>query len=159
MQRRTLLRALAAGGGLPFAAWSSAAPEAASAGASTGAANRPTPWRDVLDTPAVPSPLAARSLLTGLARAGARVVAVGQRGHVLFSDDAGKSWNQADVPVSSDLVAVSFPNPDAGWIVGHDGVVLHSTDAGRSWTRQLDGRSVGELPPPARRREKIPCAA
>ena len=46
--------------------------------------------------------------LTGLARAGKRVVAVGQRGHVLLSDDAGKTWQQADVPVSADLVAVSL---------------------------------------------------
>ena len=81
-------------------------------------------------------------LLTGLARAGKRVVAVGQRGHVLLSDDAGKSWQQADVPVSADLVAVSFANAEAGWAVGHDGVVLHSADAGRTWTRQLDGRDA-----------------
>jgi len=39
---------------------------------------------------------------------GQRVVAVGQRGHVLFSDDTGKSWQQAEVPVSADLVAATF---------------------------------------------------
>jgi photosystem II stability/assembly factor-like uncharacterized protein len=72
-------------------------------------------------------------------------VAVGQRGHVLTSDDAGQHWQQADVPVSSDLVAVSFPTPQAGWAVGHDGVVLHSADAGRTWQRQLDGRGLGEV--------------
>jgi photosystem II stability/assembly factor-like uncharacterized protein len=97
-------------------------------------------WLDVLDSPALKSPLAARSLLNGLALAGQRVVAVGQRGHILYSDDAGKSWQQADLPVSSDLVAVHFPTPQAGWAVGHDGVVLHSADAGRSWKLQRDGR-------------------
>jgi hypothetical protein len=85
MQRRTLLKALAAGGVLPLAA-------GAAAPAASG------PWRDVLDTPAQRSPLAPNAILTGLARAGKRVVAVGQRGHVLLSDDAGKSWQQADVP-------------------------------------------------------------
>ncbi|MBL8319904.1 MAG: glycosyl hydrolase [Burkholderiaceae bacterium] len=105
----------------------------------------PSPWRDVLDTPAQKSALASRALLTGLARACQRLVAVGQRGHVLLSDDAGKSWQQADVPVSADLVAVQFPTPTAGWAVGHDGVVLHSADAGKTWTRQLDGRSLGEV--------------
>src|SRR4029453_7009044 len=95
--------------------------------------------RDVLDTPAIKTPLAARALLNGLARARERIIAGGQRGHVLFSDDGGKSWQQAAVPVSSDLVAVSFPNATTGWAVGHDGVVLRSTDAGTSWTRQLDG--------------------
>ena len=101
-------------------------------------------WRDVLDTPSARSPLASHGLLNGLARAGQRIVAVGQRGHVLYSDDAGKVWQQADVPVSSDLVAVSFPDATHGWAVGHDGVVLNSADAGRSWTRQLDGRAVGK---------------
>jgi photosystem II stability/assembly factor-like uncharacterized protein len=97
-------------------------------------------FRDVLDTPAVKSPLAAQGMLLGLAQAGKRLVAVGQRGHVVLSDDNGKTWQQADVPVSSDLVAVHFPTAQRGWAVGHDGVVLHTADGGRSWTRQRDGR-------------------
>ena len=83
-------------------------------------------------------------LLNGVARAGKRVVAVGQRGHIVYSDDGGRSWTQAKVPVSSDLVAVSFPTPTHGWAAGHDGVVLHSSDAGATWARQLDGRSAGQ---------------
>ena len=124
MQFRKIMLSLAAGIAL--------------AGMAAGGA--PAGWLDVLDAPALKSPLAARGLLNGLASAGQRVVAVGQRGHILYSDDAGKSWQQADVPVSSDLVAVHFPTPQAGWAVGHDGVVLHSADAGRSWKLQRDGR-------------------
>lgn len=100
---------------------------------------------DVLDTPSLHSELAANGMLTGLAHAGERLVAVGQRGHILFSDDAGQHWQQAQVPVSSDLVAVHFPTPSQGWAVGHDGVILHSTDAGVSWERQLDARQIGAL--------------
>jgi photosystem II stability/assembly factor-like uncharacterized protein len=100
---------------------------------------------DVLDVPAARSALAPRTLLNGLARAGDRVVAVGQRGHVVYSDDAGANWQQADVPVSSDLVAVSFPSPSVGWAVGHDGVILHTNNSGATWSRQLDGRRAGEL--------------
>lgn len=100
-------------------------------------------FADVLDTPAQSSVLAAQGMLTGLAKAGERLVVVGQRGHILYSDDAGQGWTQAAVPVSSDLVAVHFPTPSQGWAVGHDGVVLHSSDAGATWTRQLDGRQVG----------------
>ena len=100
--------------------------------------------RDVLDTPAATSAFARMGVLNGLARAGNRIVAVGQRGHVLYSDDAGRTWVQAKVPVSSDLVAVTFPTPSHGWAVGHDGVVLHSADAGATWSRQLDGRSAGQ---------------
>ncbi len=97
---------------------------------------------DVLDTPAAASALAQRALINGLAPAGSRIVAVGQRGHILYSDDQGRKWTQATVPVSSDLVAVHFPTPRMGWAVGHDGVVLHSVDAGASWTRQLDARKL-----------------
>ena len=101
-------------------------------------------YQDVLDVPATTSALAPASLLNGLARAGKRVVAVGQRGHVVYSDDVGRTWVQAKVPVSSDLVAVTFPTPSQGWAVGHDGVVLHSADASATWTRQLDGRKAGQ---------------
>jgi photosystem II stability/assembly factor-like uncharacterized protein len=132
MQRRAFLKALGAMGALPLAA---------RAADSTGR----LPWRDVLDTPAMRSPLASGSVLLGLARAASRVIAVGQRGHVLFSDDAGAKWTQAEVPVSSDLVAVSAPTPAAAWAVGHDGVILHSTDAGGRWVRQLDGRALGDV--------------
>ncbi|CAG4883660.1 Glycosyl hydrolase [Georgfuchsia toluolica] len=102
-------------------------------------------FRDVLDTPASLSPLAAHSLLNGLAKAGDRIVAIGQRGHIVYSDDAGSTWKQAKVPVSSDLLAVSFPTPKLGWVVGHDGVILHSADAGLTWTLQLDGRRIGDM--------------
>ena len=41
---------------------------------------------------------ATHGLLLGLARAGARLVAVGNDGHVLLSDDEGKSWRLAKTP-------------------------------------------------------------
>ncbi|MBM7060460.1 glycosyl hydrolase [Pseudomonas sp. UL073] len=100
---------------------------------------------DVLDLPAKPSALAQRSPLLDLARAGQRLVAVGQRGHILYSDGGGQAWQQAVVPVSSDLTAVHFPSAQQGWAVGNDGVVLHSSDAGATWTKQLDGRQIGAL--------------
>ncbi|QNK01381.1 WD40/YVTN/BNR-like repeat-containing protein [Dyella telluris] len=102
-------------------------------------------FADVLDAPADMSPLASRGLLNGVAIAGNRMVAVGQRGHIVYSDDHGASWQQARVPVSSDLVAVSFPTPQLGWAVGHDGIVLHTTNAGANWSVQMDGRGSGPL--------------
>lgn len=99
-------------------------------------------FADPLDTPALVSQLAPRSLINGIAQAGTRIVAVGQRGHILLSDDQGQHWRQAAVPLSVDLLAVHFPSPQQGWVVGHDGVVLHSGDGGNSWQRQLDGRSA-----------------
>ncbi|NBA96898.1 YCF48-related protein [Pseudomonas sp. R5(2019)] len=104
-----------------------------------------TSYVDVLELPAKPSPLAVHSPLVGIARAGERLVTVGQRGHILYSDDAGKHWLQASVPLSSDLTAVHFPSARQGWAVGNDGVVLHSSDAGATWRKQLDGRQIGAL--------------
>jgi photosystem II stability/assembly factor-like uncharacterized protein len=100
---------------------------------------------DVLDTPARMSTLAAGSFLQAVGRAGDRLVAVGQRGHVVVSTDGGKSWKQSPVPVSSDLTAVFFVDPQQGWAVGHDGVVLHTADGGDTWTLQLDGRRANKL--------------
>ncbi|TPG67762.1 WD40/YVTN/BNR-like repeat-containing protein [Pseudomonas arsenicoxydans] len=100
---------------------------------------------DPLSSPAVPSEKAIKGMFTGLATAGKRLVAVGQRGHIFYSDDDGVRWHQAQVPVSSDLVAVQFPSSTQGWAVGHDGVVLHSDDKGETWKRQLDGRQVGHI--------------
>ena len=111
----------------------------------TAPAARAAAFVDPLDVPATPSALAQRSPVAAVTRAGARLVAVGQRGHVLLSDDGGASWTQAAVPVSTDLTAVHFPTPSRGYAVGHDGVVLSTADGGRTWTRRLDGRALAPL--------------
>jgi photosystem II stability/assembly factor-like uncharacterized protein len=102
-------------------------------------------FQDPLALPAQASPLASRSMLQGVARAGQRLVAVGQRGHIVHSNDGGGSWQQANVPVSSDLTAVFFASELKGWAVGHDGVVLSTTDGGLNWTLQLDGHRANDL--------------
>lgn len=96
----------------------------------------------------VPSPLSARHVngpALAIARAGTRLVSAGLRGAILYSDDQGVSWKQAQVPVSIDLVALVFPTPRQGWAVGHGGVILHSSDAGESWTKQLDGLQASQI--------------
>ncbi|HJV26467.1 MAG TPA: YCF48-related protein [Aromatoleum sp.] len=98
-----------------------------------------------LDRPAVASSLASQSPMMAVAAAGNRLVAVGQRGHIVYSDDRGSTWKQAEVPVSTDLVAVTFPSEKLGWAVGHGGVVLHSSDGGAHWVKQLDGKQSAEL--------------
>lgn len=102
-------------------------------------------YQEVLDTPAHMTPLAAQTQLNAIALAGKRLVGVGHRGHIVYSDDQGKSWTQAVVPVSSDLLAVHFPAEKSGWAVGHDGVVLHTGDGGTTWVKQFDGRAAGQV--------------
>lgn len=87
----------------------------------------------------------ASAFLMDAALAGSRLVAVGERGLVLLSDDQGASWRQARVPVSVGLTAVHFADERTGMAVGHGGVVLGTTDGGESWTRLLDGRAAAEL--------------
>ena len=101
-----------------------------------------TGFQDPLVTPAKMSLLAKQRLLNGIVSAGTRVIAVGIRGHIVYSDDKGKNWIQSKVPVSTDLTALYFSTADKGWAVGHDGVVLHSIDGGVSWVKQLDGIDV-----------------
>ena len=98
-----------------------------------------------VNEPALISALAARSSLLAAGRAGNRVVAVGTRGHIVYSDDNGVTWRQATVPVSVDLVAVSFPAPNVGWAVGHEGVVLATRDGGATWAKQLAGKQAAEI--------------
>src|SRR3954469_12302061 len=86
-------------------------------GLAAAAVAGPSTWHDPLDTPASASLLAQRAPITALAVAGKRVVAAGIRGHVLWSDDGGKQWQQAKVPVSSDLTALAFPTPQRGFAV------------------------------------------
>lgn len=102
-------------------------------------------FKGILNTPAMPTHLAAQRPLNAVVAAGSRLIAAGQRGHIIYSDDGGNSWKQAAVPVSSDLTAVFFSSDRSGWAVGHDGVVLHSEDAGQSWRLQLDGDLAAAL--------------
>ncbi len=80
-----------------------------------------------------------RMQLLDITRAGERLVAVGERGVIIVSDDDGDSWRQASVPVSVTLTSLHFPQPQLGWAVGHSGVILHSSDGGETWTLQFDG--------------------
>jgi photosystem II stability/assembly factor-like uncharacterized protein len=81
-------------------------------------------------------PLVEASLLLDADIEGSRVVAVGERGHVLLSDDRGVSWRQAEVPTRSTLTAVQFVNGPRIFAVTYDDLVLRSDDGGDHWSPQ-----------------------
>jgi len=81
---------------------------------------------------------ASQSLLIDAAHAGKRLVVVGDRGHILFSDDQGNTWTQARVPTRQLLTAVTFVDDKRGWAVGHDAQILASTDGGATWSKQFE---------------------
>ena len=104
-----------------------------------------TPWSaafankyDVLELPATPSEKAIHSSMFFVGKFGNRYFAAGQMGHILYSDDNGTSWTQAQVPVRSTILDVYFVNDQLGWAVGHEGLILHSSDGGKSW-QELPG--------------------
>ena len=97
-----------------------------------------------LSQPAILSAKAGGAVMLAVARAGERLVAVGERGIVLLSDDNGKAWRQVATPVQASLAAVQFVDAQRGWAVGHLGVVLHSGDGGQTWRKQFDGLQAAE---------------
>lgn len=98
-----------------------------------------------LKHPAVLSSTSLSAAMLAVTRVGSRLVAVGERGVILLSDDNGGSWRQARTPVRASLTAVQFVDDQVGWAVGHLGVILHTRDGGLTWTRQLDGIQAAAL--------------
>ena len=99
---------------------------------------------DILELPAVPSEKATKSMIYTIKKFGDRYFATGHHGHILYSDDGGDTWTQAEVPVRSSILDIDFPTPEKGWAVGHEGVILHSEDGGKTWVKQFDGIRYGK---------------
>ena len=87
---------------------------------------------------ALPSQLASRTLLLDVTQAGSRLVAVGNYGHVIYSDDRGNSWTQAArVPTRVTLTCVRFVSDKIGFAAGHDGTIIRTQDGGANWRRSF----------------------
>jgi photosystem II stability/assembly factor-like uncharacterized protein len=115
------------------------------AAAGAGAALALPPVGDALQRPALAVKAPQRAVLLAAAQAGARTVAVGERGIVALSDDRGATWRQAPCPVSVTLTMVRFADDRHGVAVGHGGTVLTTEDAGATWRLRLDGRRLAEI--------------
>ncbi len=80
------------------------------------------------------APLVKQSVLLDVV-ASEYVVIVGERGHILTSED-GETFTQQPVPTHSTLTAADIVG-DNVWAVGHDAIILHSSDKGKSWQQQF----------------------
>lgn len=96
-------------------------------------------YQDPVRLPAIQMASAQYSLTLDIAKAGERLVSVGERGHVMVSDDRGASWTQVDVPTRMQLNSIQFIDASIGYAVGEDEVILKTTDAGDSWHLQHEG--------------------
>jgi photosystem II stability/assembly factor-like uncharacterized protein len=74
-----------------------------------------------------------RIILMDITRAGDRLVAVGERGVALLSDDAGKTWKPSETPVTRTLTGVAFNDAKVGVAVGHGGSLVRTEDGGETW--------------------------
>jgi photosystem II stability/assembly factor-like uncharacterized protein len=98
-----------------------------------------------LDEAAIQAKAPDKVFLDTITRAGDRLVAGGQHGVIITSDDNGLTWAQAAVPVNVEITAIRFASRRQGWAVGHYGVILHTGDAGATWQIQLNGLQANQL--------------
>ncbi|HUR39673.1 MAG TPA: YCF48-related protein [Verrucomicrobiae bacterium] len=93
----------------------------------------PDPAKGEKPQPAMTAPLAGKRTLVSVAQAGSRLLAVGDRGHILASAD-GKAWQQVQSPVDVMLNRVRFRDDKTGFALGHDAAILVTRDGGSTWT-------------------------
>lgn len=103
------------------------------AGATEAAADDAAPA--VVSLPAQLRRLTPSRLLLDITNTGEHLIAVGDRGAVIASND-GEHWVQVQTPTRSTLTAVAFADAKSGWAVGHDAVILHTADGGKTWALQ-----------------------
>ncbi len=84
--------------------------------------------------------------VTGMVKAGNRLVAVGELGHILLSEDEGKTWSEATIKDGrgSALTQVVFFNDKEGVAVGHDAWALFTEDGGLNWRETLFDKEFSE---------------
>jgi photosystem II stability/assembly factor-like uncharacterized protein len=100
---------------------------------------------DALLAPAIAVLHPAQVLLETVTLAGPRLVAGGEHGVIIVSDDDGVNWRQVNTPVDVTINQIRFADARTGWAVGEFGVVLKTQDGGLSWTKQLDGVQAAQL--------------
>jgi photosystem II stability/assembly factor-like uncharacterized protein len=76
-----------------------------------------------------------RLLLVDAERFGSRIVAVGDRGYIVVTDDQGKTWKRAKTPPAPLITALDFLDDQSGIAVGHDSVILLTRDRGETWSQ------------------------
>lgn len=99
-------------------------------------------YRDAIDLPSIQAEAAKHSLLLDITQAGDQLITVGERGHILLSDDHGAHWTQGQAPTRLQLNTLTFVDPSTGWAAGEDSIILRTDDGGKTWSHQYDGRDA-----------------
>lgn len=91
-------------------------------------------------SPSIVSSLAEKSMLLDVTQSNKTLIAVGERGHLLRSDN-GADWQQLQSPVNTTLTSVAAESNNI-WAVGHDATILYSADNGDSWSVQYSDTTI-----------------
>jgi len=76
-----------------------------------------------------------------------QVVAVGDHGAILWTDNAGQTWHVLSLN-NLTYYGVAFSDPANGWVVGEFQTILHSADGGKTWQVQRGGQVADFTIPP-----------
>ncbi|MFT4808896.1 MAG: photosystem II stability/assembly factor-like uncharacterized protein [Paraglaciecola sp.] len=99
---------------------------------------------DLLQIPARTSGIANTSIITNITKQQDKILAVGERGHILSWSDMD-NWQQQSVPVSLTLTDSTTLKDGTRFAVGHDSVILKSAPQSDSWTKVFDGNELTKL--------------
>ncbi|MDR3110816.1 MAG: hypothetical protein LBU65_14200 [Planctomycetaceae bacterium] len=73
-------------------------------------------------------------------RGGSTVYLAGSPGtKIYYSNDNGKTWNEAATGVTVPIRKIRFTDANNGWAVGDLGTILSTNDGGKTWTVQRRG--------------------
>lgn len=75
--------------------------------------------------------------ILALAQAGDRVVAAGERGRILVSDDGGQTWKVGQTPTHHTLTSLAFADAKVGFATGHQATLLLTEDGGLTWKQAV----------------------
>ena len=73
------------------------------------------------------------ALILDIAQTSDRIIAVGEHGLILYSNNMAESWLLAVSSTDVLLTSVFFLNQNKGWITGHHGTILYTNDGGLNW--------------------------
>jgi len=67
---------------------------------------------------------------------GQRVIAGGDGGIILISEDAGETWSQLSSPTIRNIWNMQMITEEIGWMVGEGGTALKTANGGLNWIQQ-----------------------
>ena len=99
---------------------------------------------DLLNSPAINSALATKSVLMAMTPNNDDILVVGERGHIInWQNDT--DWQQQQSPVSVAITDVTILSDGSKIAVGHDGVILKVNSNSTTWRKVFTGKEITQF--------------